>query len=185
MEKLATFRIDSELWAQFIELAKSENTNATKLLIRFIQSRIDDDIDKPESVYTDAHIDQSAINTDERIDQRFEQWLKERSTHDHHIKTRLDVQDKWITAIQSKLDPMLISNESVSKKPSIHTLEETLQLITTIYQTNLNTPAHSQRSSQEEISNILITGSYPHPTSKKWNRDEVRKVCKLWDIKTK
>jgi hypothetical protein len=72
-----------------------------------------------------------------------------------------------------------------STDDKIYTLEDTKRLITSIYKANLENNNPSDRTSQEGISNILTRQNYPHPNGKKWNRDEVRKICKLWDIATK
>jgi chromosome segregation ATPase len=40
-KKLATFRIDGEVWEQFQELAKADGSNASKLLIDFVNGYID------------------------------------------------------------------------------------------------------------------------------------------------
>lgn len=43
----------------------------------------------------------------------------------------------------------------------------------------------SDRISQEDIAIHLSAYNYPHPQNRKWTRDEVRKVCKMWSIATR
>jgi hypothetical protein len=75
-------------------------------------------------------------------------------------------------------DEMYLSGEPT-------TVEDTREFIDRIYKTNLEFDKVSDRVSQEEIAKLLSNHKYPHPNGKKWNRDEVRRVCKLWDIVTK
>ena len=65
------------------------------------------------------------------------------------------------------------------------TIEETKEFLTRVYKANLETNKVSARTSQDGIAELLTSSNYPHPDNRKWTRDEVRKVCKLWNIATK
>jgi hypothetical protein len=102
-------------------------------------------------------------------------------------KVELDPTTKQALAHTVKPEPpyKTHSSDEMYLEDKIYTLEDTQTLITNIYQANLSTTVISARTSQDGISKILTDGNYPHPNSKKWNRDEVRKVAKLWEIITK
>ncbi|MFM5887797.1 MAG: hypothetical protein ACKOQS_05825 [Dolichospermum sp.] len=72
--KLATFRIDDELWQQFQDIAKQNNTTASALLVGFVQGVV-----KTECIDTavqssipdiDAAVQPSIQNLDELIDNK-------------------------------------------------------------------------------------------------------------------
>jgi hypothetical protein len=44
--KLATFRVDGDIWQQFQDIARQNNTTATALLIGFIEGVLESGIDK-------------------------------------------------------------------------------------------------------------------------------------------
>lgn len=77
--KLATFRIDSDVWEQFQAKAKTRETNASALIQRFIKQYIDGSIDTG----IDASIDN---NIDERIDAK----LRELHSRIDGIDIRID-----------------------------------------------------------------------------------------------
>jgi hypothetical protein len=194
MEKLATFRIDSELWTQFIEVAKSEGTNASKLLIGFIQSRIDGDIYNPAPVYTESDTDKLATHIDERIDEHIDKITKiEFDEYVLSANIRMENLEKSIESLNTKsvyTDSSIHSSiqvKSVYTESSIQaqTLEDTKKYLQQKADYNLSQSKQSDRINQTTQAEYLKTRNYPHPTGKKWNRDEVREICKMWDIKTK
>jgi hypothetical protein len=96
---LGTFRVDKDLWAKFQELAKSGDSNASKLIVGFIEACVDNRIDikdytsiKPKSKsenlseiideYLDKHLDK---RIDLNLEVRIDEYL------DKHLEKRLDV----------------------------------------------------------------------------------------------
>ncbi len=72
MSKLATFRIDEELWAQFQDIAKANNSSASSLIVRYIQDAvkgqgIDTNIDNTVQRIDNIHIDNLEHIIDKRI----------------------------------------------------------------------------------------------------------------------
>ena len=63
-----------------------------------------------------------------------------------------------------------------------YTLEDTRTYLQGKGDYNRTREKRSDRISQDDISIHLHTYNYPHPSEKKWSRDEVRKVLKLWQI---
>ena len=78
--KLATFRIDKERWDKFVLLAKDNDSNASKLIIGFIDACIDNRIDlniytitPPKSTVSNIGIDEYL---DSHLDTRIDSYLK-------------------------------------------------------------------------------------------------------------
>lgn len=77
------------------------------------------------------------------------------------------------------------SSDEMYLRSEPFTIEETKEFLTRVYKANFETTKISARTSQDTIAELLISSSYPHPNNRKWTRDEVRKVCKMWEIATK
>jgi hypothetical protein len=83
--KLATFRIDSDIWDKFQAKAKANGTNASALLQNFLSDYLYDCIDK-KSIQSEVSIDtcidkqsiQSEVGIDNCIDERIAVLLDER-----------------------------------------------------------------------------------------------------------
>jgi hypothetical protein len=77
---LRTFRCDAERWKAFKSKASENNTNASALLLQFIDTYlaygcIDNGIDSKDGC-TDTHIDSTDIDIDSRIDSRIDNLLQ-------------------------------------------------------------------------------------------------------------
>ncbi|QMS91363.1 hypothetical protein HUN01_28590 [Nostoc edaphicum CCNP1411] len=70
MSKLATFRIDDEDWQKFQELAKTQGTSASALLVNFIRSSITSPevTKRQESGDVESAIQAKLASIDERIE---------------------------------------------------------------------------------------------------------------------
>lgn len=72
--KLATFRIDDELWQQFQDIAKQNGTTASALLVGFVQGVVKteciDDKPKVSIQNIDTAINSSIQSLDELIDNK-------------------------------------------------------------------------------------------------------------------
>jgi hypothetical protein len=74
---LATFRIDEELWGKFKDVAKNKQTNASALIIQYIQNTVGGDaipqnIDNPTTL--------SIHDIDNRIDEKIRQSIQDINT---------------------------------------------------------------------------------------------------------
>lgn len=118
---LGTFRVEKELWTKFQELAKSGGSNASKVIVGFIQACIDNNIDvkdytstkpkpKPENLSeaVDAYLDK---NLDTRIDRNLDACIYDylEKNLDRHLDERLDKGDiqKMVNAsIEVAVEPI-------------------------------------------------------------------------------
>jgi hypothetical protein len=121
---LGTFRVDKDSWTKFQEIAKSGGTNASKLIVGFIDACLDNSIDindykttkpkpKPENlnenidVYLDKNLDTRIHrNLDVRICDYLEKNL------DAHLRVCLgrgDIQKMVNESIEIALEPIGLS----------------------------------------------------------------------------
>ena len=121
---LGTFRVEKELWTKFQELAKSGGSNASKVIVGFIQACIDNSIDvkdytstkpkpKPENLSeaVDAYLDK---NLDTRIDRNLDTCIYNylEKNLDRRLDERLDkgdIQKMVKESIEVALEPITVS----------------------------------------------------------------------------
>lgn len=114
---LATFRIEKERWARFQQLAKDSNSNASKLIISFIDACLDNRIDISDYTITQP---KSAISTsgiddylDNHLDTRIDSYLKKNLSS--YLDNRIDnLATKEL--IKTALDPV---RDSISKSEDV------------------------------------------------------------------
>jgi hypothetical protein len=125
---LGTFRVDKKSWDKFQELAKGGDTNASKLIVEFIDACLDNRIDiknytstkpksKPENLSEsiDTHLDN---NLNARIDARLKEILDNRIDKDldkSGIDTN-DIQKMVNESIELALKPIETEVAALTKK---------------------------------------------------------------------
>jgi hypothetical protein len=131
---LGTFRVDKDLWAKFQELAKSGDSNASKLIVGFIEACIDNRIDikdytstkpkpKPEnlSVSIDSYLDKNLdTRIDHNLDARIDSYLEKNL--DAHLGTCLDkgnLQKMVNESIEIALEPTKLEVAQLKKPLAI------------------------------------------------------------------
>jgi len=79
--KLATFRIDNELWQQFQDIAKQNNTTASALLVGYVQGVVTteciDNNPQIQSLNTDNIAQPSIQNLDKLIDNKIKSSIQD------------------------------------------------------------------------------------------------------------
>ena len=110
--KLATFRIDKERWDKFVLLAKDNDSNASKLIIGFIDACIDNRIDfniytitPPKSTVSNIGIDEYL---DSHLDTRIDSYLKKNLSS--YLANCID-NSATEYSIETVLDPIIESVE--------------------------------------------------------------------------
>ena len=121
---LGTFRVEKELWTKFQELAKSGGSNASKVIVGFIQACIDNSIDvkdytstkpkpKPENLNeaVDAYLDK---NLDTRIGSNLDACIYDylEKNLDRRLDERLDkgdIQKMVNESLEIALEPITAS----------------------------------------------------------------------------
>jgi hypothetical protein len=76
VSKLATFRTDSDIWDSFQDKAKSNGTNASALLQRFVRDYLDDKLDSRIDSPAAAPVDIESIVND-AVESRLEAVLNQ------------------------------------------------------------------------------------------------------------
>jgi hypothetical protein len=102
-------------------------------------------------------------------------------------KLELDPTTKQALAHTVKPEPIYKthSSDEIYLDPQRYTLEDTRIYLQGKGDYNRTREKMSDRISQDDIATHLRACNYPHPENRKWTRDEVRKVFKLWSIATK
>ena len=118
---LATFRIEKERWARFQQLAKDSNSNASKLIISFIDACLDNRIDIDDYTITQSksEISTSGIDDylDNNLDTRIGNYLaKNLSSYLDNRIDELSIGELIRSSLETSLDPI---RESVSKLEAI------------------------------------------------------------------
>lgn len=118
---LATFRIEKERWARFQQLAKDSNSNASKLIISFIDACLDNRIDigdytitQPKSAISTSGIDEYLDNN---LDTRIGNYLAKNLNS--YLDSRIDelpIRELIRASVETALDPI---RESVSKSETV------------------------------------------------------------------
>ncbi len=92
MSKLATFRVDDEDWQKFQEIARTQGTSASALLVNFIRSSI---VSGVMPNHQDSSVVENAIQTKlASIDERIENAIQAKLA---------DIDERIENAIQVKL----------------------------------------------------------------------------------
>lgn len=173
-----------------------------------IEEIVEKVIDKlSKDTLTDLNsVEPRMVNLSERIlDQRKDfrihtQWAVDESVALHQRLESLELQIRGISI--NSVEPSIEDTEithipksiatATTKKPieqSIdqhlqpYNLEDTKTYLRDKCDYNRTRERRGDRISQGDISIHLLTYNYPHPSNKKWSRDEVRAVCKLWEFR--
>jgi hypothetical protein len=118
---LATFRIEKERWARFQQLAKDSNSNASKLIISFIDACLDNRIDiddytitQPKSAISTSSIDEYLDNN---LDTRIGNYLAKNLNS--YLDNRIDelpIKELIRASVETALDPI---RDTVSKLQAV------------------------------------------------------------------
>lgn len=113
--------------------------------------------------------------------------LTELVNQQNTINTELDPKTKQalVHTIKPEQPYKTHSSDEIYLSDEKYTLEDTQTYLQGKGDYNRTREKMSDRISQDDIAIHLQTYNYPHPNNRKWTRDEVRKVCKLWQIATK
>ena len=110
--KLATFRIDEQKWDAFQSWAKSQNSNASEVLKRFIDECLDGSIDL--SQFSQNPYGKDVLeNIDTRIDKRIETQIQE------VILTQMDSVNASIKLIHERIDEVESKIQSLTVEEKI------------------------------------------------------------------
>ena len=136
VSKLATFRTDSDIWDSFQDKAKSNGTNASALLQRFVRDYLDDKLDSRIDSPAAAPVDIESIVNDaveSRLDAVLEQVNQFRldvnslKTDDllyQNLRTNLTVAQQQIEGLTTKLEALTSEATAPAKKPLIQIARE-------------------------------------------------------------
>ena len=127
VSKLATFRTDSDIWDSFQDKAKSNGTNASALLQRFVRDYLDDKldsrIDSPAAPDVDIQkmIDETLSSKIKELREEFEEneaimVSRSQKAFEEQIKIFRDEMDE---AIEAKISAALEATESAKKSVTL------------------------------------------------------------------
>jgi hypothetical protein len=136
VSKLATFRTDSDIWDSFQDKAKSNGTNASALLQRFVRDYLDDKLDSRIDSPAASDVDiEAMVNhaVESRLDAVLEQVNQFRldvnslKTDDllyQNLRTNLTVAQQQIEGLTTKLEALTSEATAPAKKPLIQIARE-------------------------------------------------------------
>ena len=115
---LATFRIEKERWIRFQQLAKDSNTNASKLIIGFIDACLDSRIDVNDYTIVETKSETSSSDIDKYLDAHIDKYLKGRIDilMENNLSNRLDIlpiEERVRASMESFIAPMQLSIEEL------------------------------------------------------------------------
>jgi hypothetical protein len=148
---LATFRIEKERWARFQQLAKDSNSNASKLIISFIDACLDNRIDiddytitQPKSAISTSGIDEYLDNN---LDTRIGNYLEKNLNS--YLDSRIDelpIRELIRASVETALDPI---------RESVETLEAVASRAVEI-PAAIATPNPDTEDSSEDIPSVEV-----------------------------
>ena len=119
---LATFRIEKERWIRFQQLAKDSNTNASKLIIGFIDACLDSRIDVNDYTIVETKSETSSSDIDKYLDKYLDAYIDkylERRIDvlmENNLSNRLDrlpIEERVRASMESFIAPMQLSIEEL------------------------------------------------------------------------
>ena len=114
---LGTFRIDKDLWAKFQKLAKSKDTNASKLIVGFIEASIGNRVDVKD--YKTTKPNPKLENLSESIDTYLSENLDDRvkAIMSDRLDKSLDKSGMDTNDIQKMVNESIeVALESIAKR---------------------------------------------------------------------
>ena len=114
---LGTFRIDKDLWAKFQKLAKSNDTNASKLIVGFIEASIGNRVDVKD--YKTTKPNPKLENLSESIDTYLSENLGDRVKviMSNRLDKPLDKSGMDANDLQKMVDESIeVALESIAKR---------------------------------------------------------------------